>query len=108
MKICKKIFLELKLNEIGKKYRKKFRNKKERKKLKIDNFSIISNNCIGGVIYNDLGKKFLSPTVNLYIKPTDFIKFLENMEYYLSLEIKPCKTPLKYPVRSFRGYILIF
>ena len=53
-------------------------------------------------------KKFLSPTVNLYIKPTDFIKFLENMEYYLSLEIKSCKTPLKYPVRSFRRYILIF
>lgn len=37
-----------------------------RHKLKNENFTIISNNCIAGVLYKDLNKKFNSPTINLY------------------------------------------
>lgn len=71
---------------IGPIVRRKFRNKSERQKLKNHNFTILSQNCIGGVIYSDLGEKFLSPTVNLYMDSLDFIKFLENIEHYLSIE----------------------
>lgn len=54
------------------------------KELKNNNFTILCPNCIGGVIYNRLGKRFDSPTVNLTINTDDFSCFLENMEYYLS------------------------
>ncbi|MGZ1316735.1 DUF1919 domain-containing protein [Lactobacillus delbrueckii subsp. bulgaricus] len=29
-----------------------------------------------GVIYHDLGLQFKSPTINLWFKPKDYIKFL--------------------------------
>ena len=35
------------------------------KRLKNKNFTLITNNCTGGVIYNRLGLKFLSPTIKL-------------------------------------------
>lgn len=61
--------------------------------------TIISNNCNATFIYKDLGLKFNSPTINLFFSINDFIKFLENMEYYLSLELKNFKQHNnKYPV----------
>lgn len=70
---------------------KKNRNKLdglERKRLteKAQQTSIISMNCTGGVISHNLGLRFLSPTVNLYMNAEDFIKFCENLRYYLSIE----------------------
>lgn len=53
-------------------------------KLLNENFSIISANCIGGVLCHDLFQEFRSPTVNLLI--LDFLKFCENLEYYLAQE----------------------
>lgn len=58
-------------------------NKKKRKRLKNKNFTIISSNCTGGQIYHDLRLEFLTPTINLYIKPRDFIIMLENFDDYL-------------------------
>ena len=72
-----------------------------------DNFSIICNNCIGGVIYHSLGKKFLSPTINLYITPSDFVKFCSNLKYYLALELNEVSTEFDYPVGRL-GDILIY
>ncbi|WP_300358132.1 DUF1919 domain-containing protein [Fusobacterium sp.] len=56
--------------------------------LKNKNFTIISNNCFGGKIYEyfDLPKK--SPTVGAYFFAKDYLKFLKNLEYYLSLEFR--------------------
>lgn len=62
-------------------------NRHFRKKLKNDNFTILCPNCIGGVIYHRLGKKFLSPTINLTINSGDFCCFLENLDYCLSEEL---------------------
>ena len=58
-----------------------------RKRLKNENFTIFSSNCMGGIIYHLLNKKFLSPTVNLRIDSKEFIKFLNNIHYYLSLPL---------------------
>ena len=52
-----------------------------------DNITIISCNCIGGLVYSDLGMKFFSPTINLFIKSPDFVKFANNLKYYLSQEL---------------------
>lgn len=49
--------------------------------------SIISQQCIGGVIYHDMGMQFLSPTINLYLEAKDFIEMVENLEEYMKQPI---------------------
>lgn len=61
---------------------------KTKKLLNNDDYSIISQNCIGGVFYHDMNQKFLSPTINLFFDAKDFIKFIEHLDYYLNLDIK--------------------
>ena len=56
--------------------------KKKRLDLKNYDFTIISSNCIGGVISHKLGLRFMSPTVNLFIEPSSFVKFCKNLTYY--------------------------
>lgn len=56
--------------------------------LKNRTFSIISNNCWGGHYYDMFHLRYKSPTIGLFIPPKDYILFLENLEYYLSLELK--------------------
>lgn len=60
-----------------------------RKKLKDNNFTIISNNCWGGTVYESYGIKKLSPTVGMFIMPEDYLKFVANLDYYL-------KQPLEF------------
>lgn len=52
-----------------------------------EGLSIISQNCIGGVIYHDLGAQFLSPTVNTFIPEPDFVKLAGNLRYYMEQEL---------------------
>lgn len=73
-------------------------DKDNRSRLKKSDFSIISQNCTGGVIYHDLGLEFLSPTVNLFFAQNDFIKFCMNIEYHMKQEVKEIKTDRSYPV----------
>lgn len=55
-----------------------------KKQLDLSDVTLLSQNCIGGVMYHDCQAQFLSPTVNLYMPPCDFIKFVNNYEDYLS------------------------
>ena len=64
----------------------------KRKRLKNRNVSIICSDCIGGVIYHDFKLRFNSPTINLYIKPSDFIKFCSNLNYYLNQKLKKAES----------------
>ena len=59
----------------------------QRKRLKNHDITIISQNCLGGVIYHDLGLQFKSPTINLWIEEKDFFKFACHLKYYLSREL---------------------
>lgn len=58
-------------------------NNQIREKIKDIKFTIISNNCLGGVFYHDAGMQFTSPTINLAFDGEDFIKFCENLRHYL-------------------------
>lgn len=49
--------------------------------------TLITNTCIGGRLYHDYNQKFLSPTIDLYIKPKDFVKFCCNLKEYLNYEL---------------------
>lgn len=74
-----------------------------RRRLKNKTPAIICNNCIGGIIYHDMGLQFRSPTVNLWFTCEDFIKFVRNLEYYTSCEIEQIFTEnRKYPVGMMR------
>ena len=70
-------------------------------------------NCTGGVLSHDLGLQFKSPTVNLFFRSEDFIKFCENLEYYLSIdEFVKCNDPLiieerTYPI-AYLGDLTLF
>lgn len=57
--------------------------KKMYTQLKCRDFSIISQNCIGGVFYHDMKIQFMSPTINLFFTCADFVKFVSNLDYYL-------------------------
>lgn len=59
---------------------------RRRRRLRHTDFSIISNNCWAGTaVYQWFGLKYNTPTVGLGFVDDDYIKFLENLEYYLSL-----------------------
>ena len=64
----------------------------KRKRLKNKTPTIISNNCLGGIISHDLGIAFNSPCVNQGMIARDYIKFLKNMDHYLSLVPVPLNT----------------
>ncbi len=80
-----------------------------RKRLKNHEFSLIASNCYGGVMLHDLGLPFNSPFINLWVKPSDFLKFCEKMDYYLSLELSFTKIEgIGYPVGVLDDICLFF
>lgn len=52
---------------------------------KNSNISILSNNCWGGAICFTLGIECLSPCKNLFFEDDDYIKFLQNLKYYIRM-----------------------
>ncbi len=55
--------------------------------LKNKTFTIISNNCWGGFIYDLFGLKYQTPTIGLYFSSSDYLKFIGNIKYYLDQEL---------------------
>lgn len=56
--------------------KKEYIIRKTRDNLKTKDFTILSQNQIGGMIYNDMKQTQLSPTIDTIISSTDFIKFM--------------------------------
>lgn len=50
--------------------------------------SVFASNCIGGCMLHDMGMRFCSPFVNLWLFPKDFIKFCQDVPHYLSADLK--------------------
>ena len=53
-----------------------------RERLENENFSIISSNCIGGILCHDLNVPYNSPTVNMFFVAADFVKFCSRIPHY--------------------------
>lgn len=82
-------------------------NRKNRDRLNNHDFTLICNNCVGGVIYHELGEQFRSPTVNLFFShPEEYIEFCSNLEYYLTCEFVEKESDM-YPVGLLDGKIEI-
>lgn len=60
--------------------------------LKNKSFSIICNNCWAGHYYDNYNLKYLTPTIGLVIPPKSYIKLINNLNYYLNLELKEVKA----------------
>ena len=50
-------------------------------------FSIISNNCVGGYIYQHFGISYKSPTEGLYFTTDDYLKLVERPEHYFTHDV---------------------
>lgn len=51
-------------------------------------FSIISNNCWAGRVYQYLDMPYLSPTAGLYFFAPDYIRFVSNLKHYLGCKLE--------------------
>ena len=60
------------------------RRAKMRKQLHNTAPTFLCPNCIGGILFHDLGLQFQSPTVNLMMEQRDFLRFVLNLDHYLS------------------------
>ncbi len=77
-----------------------------RARLRNDNFTIITNTCIGGIMYHKLRKQFMSPTINLWMEDVDFFRFVRDMDNYLSQPLRFLTNDLGYPT-AYCGDVLI-
>ena len=71
-----------------------------RRRNKNERCSIICNNCIGGVIYHNLGMEFDSPTINLFFNGDEYLEFCKFLEYYSTCELITSPDNMKdgYPI----------
>lgn len=90
-----------------------------RRKIKYDDFTIISNNCWGGTVYQSYGLKYNTPTIGLYFIANDYIKFIYNIKEYLSYDLQFIKfseskkakltgEKLNYPVGKLKDIEIYF
>ncbi len=67
-------------------------------------FVIISNNCWGAEIYKRLGAEYNTPFVGLFIYAPDYLKLLQNLDFYLDSKLsfqersKWVNEPVSYPI----------
>ena len=59
------------------------RRKKMRTRLNNSEITLLVPNCLGGILFHDLNLEFMSPTVNLMMTQTDFVKLVNNLDCYL-------------------------
>ena len=70
-------------------YRRKIFANCRKKKITNTSFTIISNNCWGGMIYESYNLPKQSPTVGMFFYADDYIKFLKNLKKYTTeVELK--------------------
>lgn len=80
-----------------------------RRRLKNNDFSIIASTCNGGVLCSDLGVRFNSPTVNLWMNPEDFLRMVSNLRAYMNYDlINVTDDTVPYPVGELHGDVRIY
>lgn len=99
-------------SKIVRRYRARLRfglNNKNRNRLRNKECSIISSNCVGGIISHELGLRFNSPTVNLFFKPGDYLKFITDLHRYCEADLVEKFTYEKtYPVGQLDDITVYF
>lgn len=73
----------------------------KQKKIKNHNFTIISNNCFGGIIYRNYHIPYQSPTCGVYFMAPEYIKFIYNIKDYINSEI----TEIEIDESKYKEYL---
>ena len=60
--------------------------------------SVFSSNCVGACMLHDLGARFNSPFVNLYMSAADYLTFLQDPHRYTSLPLEEIPSDGGYPM----------
>lgn len=85
------------------------KNQKNRRMLQNREFSMVANNCNGAFICHDLGLRYHSPFVNLWMLPGDYLKLLKDLEGYLNSELTFTEEAgIEYPVGVLRDVKIYF
>lgn len=71
-------------------------------------FCIISDDCWGGQLYRQLKIPYLTPTVGLFIKPSDYLRYIEEFDLIHQEDLKFIKTDKTYPVATLSGVEIHF
>ncbi len=56
------------------------------KKIKYKDFSIISNNCWAGFVYQSYNLPYNTPTIGMFIVSDDYIKLIGNLQHYMEID----------------------
>lgn len=70
--------------------------------------TLISNNCIAGCVLHDLGLKFNTPTINLYIPFPDYIFFLQNLKDIVNSKMEDITGDNQCPVGLLGGGVRVY
>ncbi len=79
-----------------------------RKRLKNKDFTILSSNCIGGIIYHRLGLQFRSPTINLWMRQRDCMKLAADIDKYKRHKLRFVESEYSYPVAKLDDITIYF
>ena len=84
-------------------------------------FTIISNNCWGGMIYESYGMRKLSPTVGMFFLADDYIRFVCDLKTYVNqpltmiephnskyYDILSADRPVDYPIGKIGDVEMMF
>lgn len=52
----------------------------------LPDFTVFSSDCLAGILYHDLNRCFLSPTINMWFGERDFLKFCLSPQFYLNCD----------------------
>ena len=56
---------------------------RRRNRLRQRDVTIIASNCVGTIMYHDLGIPFRTPTINLTVSMRDLVKMAGNLRWYM-------------------------
>lgn len=84
-------------NQINHFFRRKI-NQRNQEKLTNRTMTVISSNCNGAFMLHDLGVRFNSPFVNLYLKPEHFIRYLRDIPFYQVQPLTFIDSDKSYPI----------
>jgi len=64
-----------------------------RRALRVSGFTLLTNNCLGGLLYHELGHPFLSPLINIYMNNADFLRLCAELPAHLALPLEFLDAP---------------
>lgn len=93
--------------------RESFENRQERGKIINKDFSIISDNCWGAKVYQDLGIDYKTPFVGLFVFSEDYLRLVKNLKDYMAEPLSFTKQSKyvedpKYPVAILKDIEIHF